>query len=288
MKVTMIAVVILAAFTGVSIWNYRRYFPKAKPLDKDKKKIDVQKLSIYADGHELYGELLRPKNINGKLPTIICSHGFNGSCRYFSGYVGKCLAMAGFAVYCFDFYGGSVHGKSGGSMTEMSVFTERDQLHDVIEFMKKQDFVDTDRLFLFGESMGGFVTAMTAAWHTEDVKAIVLYYPAFSMLDDIRKHYPTLDEMPEIIDVLGKKVGKVHYEKLYDFDAYAEASCYTGPVLIVHGDADRTVDVSYGRKAADCYKNACFKVLPGQDHGFNAKGKQQAAKLVYTFLKQHL
>ena len=173
-------------------------------------------------------------------------------------------------------------------MTEMSVFTERDQLHDVIEFMKKQDFVDTDRLFLFGESMGGFVTAMTAAWHTEDVKAIVLYYPAFSMLDDIRKHYPTLDEMPEIIDVLGKKVGKVHYEKLYDFDAYAEASCYTGPVLIVHGDADRTVDVSYGRKAADCYKNACFEVLPGQDHGFNAKGKQQAAKLVYTFLKQHL
>lgn len=284
MKIVIIAVVILTAFTGVSIWNYRRYFPKAKPLGHKANPIEVRKFPVQADGHQLYGELLLPKGVKGKLPTIICSHGFDGSYRYFSGYVGKCLAMAGFAVYCFDFYGGSVHGKSGGSMTEMSVFTERDQLHDVIEYIKAQNFVDTERLFLFGESMGGFVTAMTAAWHTEDVKAIVLYYPAFCMLDDIRKHYPTLDEMPEIIDMLGKKVGKVHYEKLYDFDAYAEASRYAGPVLIVHGDADRTVNVSYGKKAAQCYQNARFEVLPGQDHGFDAKGKQLAAKLVYDFL----
>ena len=77
---------------------------------------------------------------------------------------------------------------------------------------------------------------------------------------------------------------KVYYEKLFDFDAYAEAAKYTGPVLIVHGDADRTVDLSYGRAAAENYQNARIEVLPGEDHGFSGKGKLKAAELVYEFL----
>ena len=288
MKKLFLGAAAMGALTALSVWNYRRYVPKARAMGEDANKVEVKKFPIISGGHTLYGELLLPKGHRGKLPTIICSHGFNGSYRYYRGSVGMCLAMSGFAVYCFDFYGGSTHGKSGGSMTEMSVFTEREQLHDVIETIKGLDFVDTDNLFLWGESQGGFVTAITAAQHTEDVKAIVLFYPAFCARDDMLKRYKTLDEVPEIVDVLGKKVGRIYYEKLFDFDAYSEAKKFTGPVLIIHGDADRTVDVSYGEKAAAAYDNALLEILPGEDHGFSARGKLQAAQMVYTFLRKQL
>ena len=288
MKWILISAAVLGAFTGLSLLNYRRYVPKPRAMSETVNKVEVQKLSVESGGHTLYGELMLPKNRSGKLPTIICSHGFNGSYRYYRGSVGMCLAMSGFAVYCFDFYGGSVHGKSGGKMTEMSVFTERDQLNDVIAKIKALDFVDLDNLFLWGESQGGFVTAITAAQHNEDVKAVVLFYPAFCAKDDIQKRYASLDEMPEIVDIMGKKVGKVYYEKLFDFDAYAEAAKYTGPVLIIHGNADRTVNVSYGRAAAASYQNARLEVLPGEDHGFSGKGKLKAAKLVYDFFRANV
>lgn len=283
-----ITVILIGVFTALSVWNYRRFVPRPIAMSETANEVEVRKLEIQSSGHSLYGELMLPKNHSGKLPTIICSHGFNGSYHYYRDSVGMCLAMSGFAVYCFDFYGGSVHGKSGGSMTEMSVFTERDQLNDVITQIKTMDFVDLNNLFLWGESQGGFVTAITAAQHNDDVRAVVLFYPAFCAADDIRKRYKSLDEMPEIIDILGKKVGRVYYEKLFDFDAYNEVKKYSGPVLIIHGDADRTVDVSYGRKAAESYENAKIEILPGEDHGFSGKGKIKAAKMVYEFLKENL
>lgn len=276
-----------SVFAGLSVINYRRFVPKPQALCEPACRVTVQKHPIQSGGHTLYGELMLPKDCSGKLPTVICSHGFNGSYRYFRSSVGMSLAMSGFAVYCFDFYGGSVHGKSGGKMTEMSVFTERDQLNDVIRAIKALDFVDQSKLFLWGESQGGFVTAITAAQHNEDLKAVVLFYPAFCARDDIQKRYHSLEEMPEIVDIFGKKVGKVYYEKLFDFDAYAEAAKYTGPVLIIHGDADRTVNVSYGKAAAQAYQNARLEILPGEDHGFSGKGKRKAVKLVYEFLKEN-
>lgn len=283
-----LTVAFVGAFAALSVANYRRFVPKPHAMGSRKNPVEVQKLPIESGGHSLYGELLLPRNHTGKLPTVICSHGFNGSYRYFRSSVGMCLAMSGFAVYCFDFYGGSVHGKSGGRMTEMSVFTERDQLDDVIAAIKTMDFVDSQNLFLWGESQGGFVTAITAAHHNEDVKAVALFYPAFCARDDIRKHYSSLDEMPAIVNIMGKKVGKVYYEKLFDFDAYTETAEYTGPVLIVHGDADHTVNVSYGKEAAGCYQNARLEILPGEDHGFSGKGKLKAAKLVYDFFAGHV
>lgn len=286
MKIIIIIILIAAILAGLSVINYRRFYPKAKSFSGSRTAAKIQKLTVISDEHKLYGQLITPKQYTGKLPTVICSHGFNGSYRYFRNYVGKSLAMSGFAVYCFDFYAGSEHGKSRGSMQEMSIFAEKDQLNNVISKIKTLDCVDTEHLFLFGESQGGFVTAAAAAEHVDDVRAIVLYYPAFCAADDIKKRYRSLDEMPDVIDVMGKKVGKIYYEKLFDYDAYKEIRKYTGPVLIVHGDADRTVNVSYGEKAARAYQNAQFEILHGQDHGFDAKGKVKAGELAYRFLKK--
>lgn len=277
----------LAGLTVFSLMLLRkRTFAKPVSFSENDYPVRIQKLPISSAGHRLYGELLLPDDGRATHPTVICSHGFNGSYRYFRECAGMCLARSGYAVYCFDFYGGSRFGKSGGKTTEMNVFFEREQLDGVIEYIKNQPFCDRDNLFLWGESQGGFVTAITAARHTEDVRAVALFYPAFCLEDDVLKKYRSYDELPEIINNMGVTISRKYYEGLFGYDAYAEAGKYTGPVLIVHGDADRTVNVSYGYRARDAYGNARLEILPGEDHGFSPRGKLTAAKMVYDFFEK--
>lgn len=114
---------------------------------------------------------------------------------------------------------------------------------------------------------------------------VFIYNPAFCLEDDFFKRYATLTDMPETVRWMGVPISRKYYEGLLDFDPYAEAGKYKRPVLIVHGNADKTVNPSYGERAQAAYENACLEILPGEDHGFSAKGKLAAAKLVYDFFE---
>lgn len=43
--------------------------------------------------------------------------------------------------------------------------------------------MDSDNLFLMGTSQGGAVSAITGAAHKEEIRGMVLLYPAFVMTD---------------------------------------------------------------------------------------------------------
>ena len=148
--------------TALSVWNYRRFTLKPLSLGSATYDVKIQTLPIRAGEHTLYGELLLPKDKSGLLPTVICCSGFGTSFQFCKKTVGMCLAMSGFAAYCFDFYGGCKGSKSGGTMLEMSIFTEQDDLSAVIEHIKTLDVVDQENLFLLGESQGGCVAGITA------------------------------------------------------------------------------------------------------------------------------
>lgn len=287
-EIILILVAAAAALVGLGVWNYRRFVPKPVPPSGTPNEVEVRSCRIPAAGNSLYAELLLPKDGKKAHPTVICSHGLNGSYRYFRDSVGMSLAMSGYAVVCFDFYAGSVHSKSGGDTKKMSVFSERDQLCDVIDFVREQPFCDPNHLFLWGESQGGFVTALAAAQKPDVIRAAVLFYPAFCIPHDMRKRYGTIENVPETDRRMGIPLGRAYYEGMFDFDGYAEAAKYCGPVLIVHGDADRVVDVSYGKRAAEAYQNATLLVLPGEDHGFSPAGRTTAAKAVYDFLTKQI
>lgn len=88
----------------------------------------------------------------------------------------------------WDFY--------GGGWMEMSVATEVQDLHGVIDEIKKLDVVDEEHISLMGQSQGGVVCAVTAAERAEkalendeecDIEGMVLIYPAFSFITDM--HY---------------------------------------------------------------------------------------------------
>ena len=57
----------------------------------------------------------------------------------------------------------------------MSVSTEISDLEVVIDYIKNNVF--PEKLFLYGESQGGFVSALTGA-KRKDISGLVLLYPA--------------------------------------------------------------------------------------------------------------
>lgn len=286
MKKLLIAAAALGGMTALSVWNYRKFMPSPQNFTDKKYAVEVKPLKIQAGEHMLYGELLRPKWRSGPLPTVICCHGFGSSYRFCKGTMGMCFAKSGLQVYCFDFYGGSRISRSGGSMQEMSIFTERDDLRAVIETIKTLDCADQNNLFLLGESQGGCVAGMTAPEYADDLKGMVQYYPAFCIPDDARKKFASVADIPDGHEIFGQPVGRIYSEKLLEYDVYADIVPFDKPVLIIHGDRDSVVDISYGRRAAQTYPNAKFHCLPGENHGFSGKGKLEAAKQGFEFIQQ--
>ncbi len=286
MKKSLIGLAAFGAIAAVAYGNYRRTYPKPEALGDTAYEVEVKRLYLHSGDRLLYGELLLPKGLSGALPTVICSHGINGSYRYFRNYAGMSLAMSGFAVYCFDFYGGSDRSRSGGRMTDMTVFSERDDLNAVIDGIRMLDTTDRERLFLLGESQGGFVAAITAARRAQDIRGLIEYNPAFCIPDDAQLRFNSEEDIPEQYVQVSCVLAHDYAAEMLDFDVYEEITGYKGPVLIVHGESDEIVDISYSEKAAEVYDHAKLVRLPGDVHGLTADGKRKAAKWTYAFLQE--
>ena len=281
----MIGGIAVLAAAVAAYANYRRFVHKPTALIEAPYQVETRSLTVNAGNHALSGQLLIPRGMPGKLPTVIVSHGLNSNAKNAIALVGMSLAMSGFQVYCFDFYGGSIHSARGGRMEDMTVFSEKEDLHTVIERIKQLETTDLENLFLLGESQGGFVTAITAVDHPE-VKGLIEYYPAFCIPEDARKRHGSPERIPEYERFGQSKLGKSYSASVWDYNVYDVIPSYCGPVLIIHGDHDRIVDISYGRRASEVYKQSEFICLPGEIHGFTGAGARKAAALSYDFMKK--
>ena len=174
----------------------------------------------------IYGKIFLPKsNKKKKLPTVIYSHGFGGSYEYGVN-CAKALAKKGYAVYCFDFCGGSPDSRSSGSALDMSIVTEQKDLEAVIKSLKKKKYVDKKNIFLFGTSQGGAVSAITAAEHQKEIRGLILFYPVFVLVDNAKAEFKSMDEIPDKYYLMWMEVGKTYLEDLLDYDIYEDIKAY--------------------------------------------------------------
>ncbi len=256
-------------------------------------KLRTEEFTTKRDDLTIRGTKFVPERESGKSPVII-SHGFMADRRSVAGYA-ELLAAAGYAVYTFDFCGGCVKGKSDGASTEMSVFTEVEDLEAVMEHVLAD--AGAEKVILMGCSQGGFVSGMTAAKHPEKVEKLVLFYPALCIPDDARsgrmmfaRFDPT--DIPEVINCGPMKLGQSYAASVVDKDPYELLTGYAGPVLIVHGTEDKIVDVNYSRRAFETYRNGqkpgsrnCELVLiEGGGHGFMGVYDEKAKTMLREFL----
>lgn len=227
--------------------------------------IRHEEFTCQRDGLRINGTLFKPKG-NGPFKFVIVSHEFMMN-RITTVHLAYSYAKMGFAAFCYDFNGGGTISQSEGKTTDMSVKTEVEDLKAVIAYAKAQPYTDNDQMYLHGCSQGGFVSALVAAeLGAEEVKRLILFYPALSIPDDARKGQMIMarfdpKNVPEKLFCGPIVLGKRYPEDVMDWDPFEMISKYHGPVLIVFGTGDHIVDYQYGVRAYEAYVKANEEAL---------------------------
>ena len=242
--------------------------------------------TILLDGSlgRLYGELVIPAGAD-KAPLVILSHGFGGDHTGQADYASY-FNSRGLATFNFDFCGGGYGSASEGQMTQMSVLTEAKDLMAILDYFRED--ARTGDVFLWGASQGGFVSTYVAAMRPNEVKALVVEYPAYVLQDDAKKVQNPDGSFPQTYQALGALIGRVYGEDAVSFDIYDVMKKYRGDVLILHGDRDALVPISYSERAVTVLEHASLVVMEGQDHGFGGKSRTEAMEREAEFILMHL
>mgnify|MGYP004469479895 FL=1 len=290
----------------VKIYSYKNYkgkkyySPAAKTVkyknNKKPKKISysVKDYYIYNGSQKIFGRFYQT-NKKGKRPTVILSHSCAMNGESLNAY-SAAIAKAGYNAYAMDFRGGSKNSKSDGSMTKMTVFTEKSDLDCIIKKIRTLSTVDSNNVFLLGTSQGGLVSALSANNKSSQIRGLILMYPGLNAADDATKTYKG-KKIPDTISLpMGMgTLGKNYIKTLIDYDVFKNIKGYTNNVIIFHGTMDNTVPISYSQKAVDTYKHAELIKISGAMHGFNSDNyslfgdyDNQVVPKLLSFIKKNI
>ncbi|MGN1183346.1 MAG: alpha/beta hydrolase family protein [Faecalibacillus sp.] len=220
---------------------------------------------LHLKDRNIYGVFVLPKTSH-QFPIVIFCHGFNGTYQDNMNYAMNFVQM-GIGSFLFDFCGGSINSLSSKKTTEMSVFTELDDLSAVIQNIKELSFINQDQMFLFGESQGGLVSALYASQVNNNIAGLILLYPAFNIPDNAKNEYQSIDHIPHQFGLWGVPLGSCYYKDIYNLDVFSSIRDYCGPVLIFHGSHDEIVPVSYSQKANQIYHHSHLRIIKYNGHG---------------------
>ena len=250
----------------------------------------TQEIWVQNGDLKIYGIAYVP-DTNENIPLVIFSHELGNDHTSGERYAER-LAEAGYAAYVFDFCGGTVgRNKSDGSNSEMSILTEASDLEAVLEDAGSWDFVDPDRIVLLGGSMGGLVTTVVGSGHQDEIAGMILMYPALSAkADSGTERYKAEDEIPEDVSLFGGwiHVGKNYITDLWKVDFDELLSSYQGPMLLLHGDKDRTVPISWSEDAKEIIPDCEFHVIKNGGHEFFGQPFEDAMSYILRYLNAQL
>ncbi len=195
-----------------------------------------------SDGLQLYAQLFEPTGGEKKKPAIVFVHGgpqrqmllgWSYMDYYANNYaVNQYLASKGFVVLSINYrlgigYGYDFH-KSPHSGS-----TGADEYLDVLaagKWLVGQDFVDPQRIGIYGGSYGGFLTAMGLAKNSDLFKAGVDIHGVHKWQRDIASSGPEPAPDAQEAEKVLMESSPVHY-----------IDGWKSPVLLIHGDDDRNV-----------------------------------------------
>ena len=231
------------------------------------------------DGTELHYELYKPADLRAgeKRPSVTIVYGGPGVQRVHKGWarrdLPRMLAAHGFVVFQVDNRGATNRGKTFEDhlyrgMAKVEVV---DQLVGA-RWLKSQDFIDPERMGVYGWSYGGYMTLHMLA-QTDAYAAGVSGAPVtdWSLYDTAYTERYLGDPNP----------GTPNYTE----GAYEHGNVMTHldgldePVLVIHGMADDNVVFRHTVMLANAMVEAGktnFKLAPypGEKHGFRAEAAQ--------------
>ena len=229
----------LAAYAALAagLFFFQRqllYVPdKTRPELAELARLGVREVTITtADGLSLLSWYLpaRPGR-----PVIAYFHGNGGHIGY---RIERLLRFAreGYGVLMLEYRG---YGGNPGTPSEAGLYIDADAALDFLEGER----VPTNRLVLYGESLGSGVAVQAAAEHA--IGALILEAPFTSVAEVAQSHFPYVPATLMVTD---------------RFDSLSRIGKIRAPILILHGERDRVVPVRYGR--------ALFEAAPQPKEGW--------------------
>lgn len=218
-----------------------------------------------------------------KTPVVLFCHGYNGYMTDFDN-ARKLLSDNGLSSASIAFSGGSTRDESGFPSTEMTLFTEKEDLLALIEWTQKQTWVDERKIFLYGASMGGLVSCMAAQEVQEKICALILLFPALCIVDDWNERFENESEIPDEMMFWNLRLGKEYFVSMRHLNVFEILSKIKLNTLIFHGTDDRIVPVRYSEKAERVISKAELKSFDGEGHGFSREANEKADRMLLDFV----
>jgi dipeptidyl aminopeptidase/acylaminoacyl peptidase len=246
------------------------------------------------DGLSIPAYLTKPLGRGDRsLPLIVMPHGgpFVRDKWEYDAWA-QFLANRGYVVLQPNFRGSTGYGKafvdaaSGQYGRKM-----QDDLDDGVRAMVQRGLVDPKRVCIMGASYGGYA-AMWAATRNPEIYRCAI---SFAGISEVRTmlHYDPGSWMPR--RYYRDWRDRIRGEEKFNLDAVSplsRAASIKVPMLIAHGDKDRTVPVTQSKKMDEALRRAGieheFVLYPEEKHGFSkAEDSIDFLKRVEAFLAKH-
>lgn len=235
----------------------------------------IKAIECVRDGIVLRGTEHLPNQMNSLIPAVILFHGFTANrCEFGFSFVklARRLEAEGIAVYRFDFMGS---GESDGNFSDMSVSTELEDAHAILDYVRSLDYIDSSRIGVLGMSMGGCVASLLAGYRPQDIQSLCLWAPAAFIPEAARNGVLLGQHITKDMKEVGYlpwgnlQVGMNFFDEDINLHVYETAQNFEGPVLLVHGDKDLTVPIETSYEYLKHYnKQAQLVTVAGASHGF--------------------
>ena len=242
------------------------------------------------DGFEIEGYLTIPKGAEGKaIPTILHPHGGPGS-RENAGfdYWTSFFTNRGYAVFRPNFRGSTGYGyEFAQSQMKGWGLTMQDDLTDAANWLVDRGVADPERICIVGASYGGYAATM-AAVKTPDLFKCAISFAGVTNLRELVSRSRNYTNNRFVKNQIGDKS-----RDLKARSPYYQAEKVNIPMLFLHGEQDRVVDVKHSRmmvkKLKGMNKDVQYIELEDGDHYLSLqKNRHQTFEAMDKFLKKHL
>ncbi|MFC6289274.1 alpha/beta hydrolase [Levilactobacillus angrenensis] len=244
--------------------------------------------NVKRDGLNLAGIYEPAEHPNGTIAILM--HGFTGNRGYDASallvQLATRLRAVGVGTVRFDFNG---HGHSDGAFVDMTVPNEIADAQAVLAAVQTR--LAPQHIDLLGHSQGGVVASMLAGYQADVIHKLVLMAPAATLKDDaIAGHTRGLVYDPHHIPATlplsdSLTLGGFYLRTAQLLPIYETAQAFTGPVCLIHGDADQIVDPLASKRYHDVYQHSVYHLLPGASHRLDGQARETVLDLATHFIQ---
>lgn len=243
------------------------------------------------DGLDIEAQLTLPPSGQAKnLPTIMFPHGGpHARDTAAFDYWAQFFASRGYAVLQMNFRGSAGQGVDFRNAGLQNWGKEmQDDIEDGARQLIEDGIADAGRICIAGASYGGYAALMGVV-KTPDFYQCAISVNGVSNVFDLVRDNRAFWESYNVVD---EQIGKLGGE-LKAISPVNHADKIKVPVLLVHGDMDRQVDIKHSEQMRDALQKAdkpvTFLSLANEDHYLsNEQNRLETFRAMDQFLAEHL